>query len=808
MSRYAELFKAAKSDIPQGESDNYQETPQVGHKLFTLLFVDDEENVLNALKRVFMEENYEVLTAGSGDEALKLIESNPVHLVVSDYKMPGITGSELLREIKNRWPETIRIMLTGHADINAIMGAVNEGAVYKFITKPWNDEDLRLTISLALQQYSLMQENRKLKDLAKEQQIKIKNYSNLFDEYRGILGSIIVKAGIITNEQWDKSLKEKADDEFIGDTIVRLGFATETKIAQALQKHQNRDFVDLKEIQVNPNVAKFLPKELCKKNRLLPIKLDGKNLTIAMADPSDIIKIDNISMLTGFKVIPVIARSSDILSQIRGIYGEDTDLGMSQDIDETLELEPIDEIDIVIEDEEADVSVQELINSSGVPPIIRIVNAIILEALRYQSSDIHIEPKAKYTIVRYRIDGMLHTKIKIPSHLHPATISRVKILAGMDISERRKPQDGRITIKTGTRIVDVRVSTMPTISGEKVVMRVLDKNAAIKNMSELGVSPDDLQRLDLVIKKPQGILISTGPTGSGKTTMLYSILNEMLKSTKNFETIEDPVEYFLEGANQIYVKEKIGLSFASVLRATMRQDPDVILVGEVRDFETADVAFKAALTGHMVLTSLHTNNTVASITRLIDLGVKTYLISSALEGIIAQRLVRKICQHCKTPVDPEKDYLKVLKIPEGTFDRVTIGKGCSRCNNTGYFGRTGIFEIFVMNDEFRQLIGSSYKESEIMNLARAGGMKTLIEDGIEKVRSGITTLEELIRVIGPPTRYERQCEQCSRMIDIKFLFCPYCGVFKHNICHSCKMPLEEEWTTCPFCGKLKKDKNI
>jgi type II secretory ATPase GspE/PulE/Tfp pilus assembly ATPase PilB-like protein/FixJ family two-component response regulator len=808
MSKYAELFKAAKSDIPMGENDNSHETPQSGHMLFTLLFVDDEENVLNALKRVFMEENYEVLTAGSGDEALKLIESNPVHLIVSDYKMPGITGSELLREVKNRWPGTIRIMLTGHADINAIMGAVNEGAVYKFITKPWNDEDLRLTISLALQQYSLMQENRKLKDLAKEQQIKIKNYSNLFDEYRGILGSIIVKAGIITNEQLDKSLKEKADDEFIGDTIVRLGFATETKIAQALQKHQNRDFVDLKEMQVNPNIAKFLPKDLCKKNRLLPIKLDGKNLTIAMADPSDIIKIDNIAMLTGFKVIPVIARSSDILSQIREIYGEGTDLGMPQDIDETLELEPIDEIDIVIEDEEADVSVQELLNSSGVPPIIRIVNAIILEALRYQSSDIHIEPKAKYTIVRYRIDGMLHTKIKIPSHLHPATISRVKILAGMDISERRKPQDGRITIKTGTRIVDVRVSTMPTINGEKVVMRVLDKNAAIKKISGLGVSPDDLQRLELVIKKPQGILISTGPTGSGKTTMLYSILNEMLKSTKNFETIEDPVEYFLEGANQIYVKEKIGLSFASVLRATMRQDPDVILVGEVRDFETADVAFKAALTGHMVLTSLHTNNTVASITRLIDLGVKAYLISSALEGIIAQRLVRKVCQHCKTLVDPEKDYLKVLKIPETTFDSVTIGKGCSRCNNTGYLGRTGIFEIFVMNDEFRQLIGSSYKESEIMNLARAGGMKTLIEDGIDKVRSGTTTLEELIRVIGPPTRYERQCEQCSRMIDIKFLFCPYCGVFKHNICHSCKMPLEEEWTTCPFCGKLKKDKNI
>lgn len=284
--------------------------------------------------------------------------------------------------------------------------------------------------------------------------------------------------------------------------------------------------------------------------------------------------------------------------------------------------------------------------------------------------------------------------------------------------------------------------------------------------------------------------------------MLYSILYEMLQSTKNYETIEDPVEYFLEDASQVYVRERIGLSFAFVLRSTLRQDPDVILVGEIRDHETADVAFKAALTGHMVLTSLHTNNTVASITRLIDIGVKPYLIASAIEGIIAQRLVRRVCQYCKTSTAPDKEIIKLLKIPENTFKEVSVGKGCSKCNNTGYLGRTGIFELFAMNDEFRQLISSDYKESEIMNLAKAGGMKTLIEDGIEKVRLGITTLEELFRVIGPPTKYERQCENCGNMIDIKFLFCPYCGIFRHNICHNCKMPLEE-WVTCPFCGTKK-----
>ncbi|MBZ0157347.1 MAG: Flp pilus assembly complex ATPase component TadA [Alphaproteobacteria bacterium] len=776
---------------------------------FTLLFVDDEEDVLNALRRIFLEENYRILTAPSAEKVLSLMQENAVHLVISDYKMPGMTGSELLREIKERWPETIRIMLTGHADVNAIMGAINEGAVYKFITKPWNDDDLRITVSLALQQYSLIQENKKLKEVAKQQQQKLRNYSALFDEYRGILSSILLKAGIISPEQLGKASKEKMPDEQIGDTLVRLGHVSEATIVKVLQKNQGIDAIDLGEMHINPNIARFLPRDLCEKNRLIPVKMEGKHLFIAMADPSDVVKTDNISLLTGFKVVPLIARSSEIVQQLRRLYGERSEGEATGEPEiNAEELDPIEDIDIVIEEEEAEANVQELVSSSGVPPIVRIVNAIVLEAMRYQASDIHIEPKTKYTVIRYRIDGMLHTKIKVPSTLHAAVVSRIKILAKMDISERRKPQDGRITIKTGTRIVDLRVSTMPTISGEKVVMRMLDKGASIKKISELGMLPYDLQRLEVIIRKPQGILISTGPTGSGKTTMLYSILYEMLKPTKNFETIEDPVEYFLEDANQVYVRERIGLSFASVLRATLRQDPDVLLVGEIRDYETADVAFKAALTGHMVLTSLHTNNTVASITRLTDIGVKPYLIASAVEGIIAQRLLRKICPHCKTTASPDPEVLHLLKVPDTAFGEVATGKGCGRCNQTGYLGRTGIFELFAMNDEFRQLISTDYKESEIMNLARAGGMRTLIEDGLEKVKAGVTTPEELLRVLGPPTRYERQCESCGNMIDIKFLFCPHCGSFRHDICHACKMPLEEEWKVCPFCGTVRrKQKN-
>ncbi|MFZ5996047.1 MAG: ATPase, T2SS/T4P/T4SS family [Nitrospirota bacterium] len=802
MPRYADLFKGGQRETGN-ESDLTQHAFDGSSNRFTLLFVDDEENVLHALRRIFLDENYEILTAPTGADALKLMEDNVIHLVISDFKMPGMNGADLLKEIKTRWPETIRIMLTGHADIQAIMGAVNEGAVYKFITKPWNDEDLRLTVSLALQQYALIQENKRLKEIAREQQIRIKNYATVFDEYRGILGSIMVKTGELSNEQLEEALKEKRDDEFISDTLVRLGFSTEAKIIKAIQKHQNVDSIDFREVHINPNIARFLPRDICEKNRLIPVKLDGKNLTIAMADPSDIIKLDNISVMTGFRVIPVVASSSDIMAQIKRIYGtrEGGHGGeILEEIEEVAELEPLDEIDIVIEDEESDVNVQELISSSGVPPVIRIVNAIILEALRYQASDIHIEPKSKCTLIKYRIDGMLYTKIKIPTNLHPATISRIKILAKMDIAERRRPQDGRITLKAGTRIVDLRASTMPTINGEKIVLRILDKNASIKRITELGMLADDLKKLEIIIKKPQGILISTGPTGSGKTTMLYSILHAMLQTTKNYETIEDPVEYFLEDVSQVYVREQIGLSFASVLRATLRQDPDVILVGEIRDNETADVAFKAALTGHMVLTTLHTNDTVSSITRLIDIGVKPYLIASALEGIIAQRLVRKVCPHCKMTVVPDKDELKMLTIPENTFEEVAKGKGCDRCNSTGYLGRTGIFEIFAMNDEFRRIISSDYREPELKNLAKAGGMRTLMGDGIEKVRQGITTLDELLRVIGPPTRYERTCEKCGAMIDAKFIFCPFCGTFKQSICRHCKMPLEEEWVVCPSCG--------
>jgi len=769
----------------------------------SVLLVDDEENVLDSLKRAFAGAGHRIMAASSAEEAVNILEANRVDVIVSDYSMPKITGSDLLKTVKDRWPETIRIMLTGHADVQSIMGAVNEGAVFKFITKPWNNEDLKLTISLALRQHALVRENMLLKEMARKQQLKIKNYAVMMDENRTILGYVLDRAGVVPKDEYREAMDQRIDGEVALETLVRLGLAGEMQIIEALRSYLDLELVDLSETTLNEAVVKFLPRDLCEKGRMIPLELDAHQMTLAMADPSDMYKCDNLSLMTGLKINVVIARASEILRQLARVYDEN-ERADGADPDFISDIDPLDEVDIVIEAEEDTVNIQQMTTSLEIPPIIRIVNAIISEAIRLRASDIHIEPKNAHTIIRYRIDGMLCGKIKIPPELHLATVSRIKILSRIDIAERRRPQDGRVTVSAGGRTVDIRVSCMPTIIGEKIVMRILDKTASIRKLEELGVLDADLQKINNLKRKPQGMIIATGPTGSGKTTMLYSILNEMLERSKSFQTIEDPVEYFLQDASQVLVREKIGLSFASVLRATLRQDPDVILVGEIRDLPTADVAFKAALTGHMVLSTLHTNNSVASITRMIDLGIKPYLIASALEGIIAQRLVRRICVHCKVACKPEAGILDLLRISPDMFGgQVYRGQGCDKCNQTGYAGRTGIFEIFLLNEDYRHFICENYRESGLYDMARANGMMSLLEAGAEKVRMGETTLAELLRVLGPQVGQERVCSGCEKTIDARFLFCPYCGEFKQNSCIKCRMPLEPDWSNCPFCGQAR-----
>lgn len=770
-------------------------------KGYGLLFVDDEENVLNAMKRLFRRENYRIFLANGAEKALTVLEKEKIQLIVSDHRMPGMTGAELLIKVKQMYPDTIRIMLTGYADVNAIMGAVNEGAVYKFITKPWNDEDLRLTVGLALEQYDLIQENRALKVEKVSQQKKINQLSKFVNTHRSQIGKTLVKKGLIRQDQLDQALAmQSRSNKILPIILVEMGFCDDRAISKIFQTDLQISGVDPAQFHVPAAFASLIPRDICIKNTLIPLKRAEGKLIVAMGDPSDFTKVDDLKFLAGMPVESVYAAPQNIISKIKEVYGEEEEDDDSL-ITEMNMSDPTESIEIIIDDEQDDLGLDQLLSEKDQPPAIRIVNAIISDALRHGASDVHIEPKTKYLMVRYRIDGLLQDKIHVPIAMHPSIVSRIKVMAELDISERRRPQDGRVTVKTSSKMVDMRLSTLPTINGEKIVLRILDRNSSIKDIDELGFSAKDLKSVNLMISQPQGCLLTTGPTGSGKTSSLYSLLQKNATVTKNFTTIEDPVEYFMSMAEQVMVKEKIGLTFSSVLRAILRQDPNVIMLGEIRDFDTAEIAFHAALTGHLVLSTLHTNGSVASITRLKDMGIKPYVICDALIGIIAQRLVRKICTHCVKEDETPEEIMGSLGLDSKIHNFKTFkGAGCERCHHTGYSGRIGLFEVFRIDGEIKQLIHKEAGESELLRAARLSGMTTLLDDGIEKIRSGKTTCEEILRVLGPQNTMAVECPGCKSMLLERYNFCPHCGFRITVRCSSCGNHIESGWNSCAHCG--------
>lgn len=797
MSRFASLFLTSQETqkppngidaAGQGKTDRYR-----------ILFVDDEANVLKAMRRIFRQENYELVTAASGSEALTVLDSmQPIHVVVSDHRMPGMSGTELLKAVKAKYPATIRIMLTGYADTDAVMGAVNDGAVYKFITKPWNDDDLRLTVGLALEQYDLIQENRSLKKHAETQKKEIKRLSRFVNTHRSQLGTILTKANRVEKSLLEKALAIQAkSNAVLPKILVNIGAITEKDILNAIEKHTDINRVFPAEFNVPEALASLIPREICEKNVLLPLKRHGQQLIVAMADPTDYAKIDDLSFITGMPVQPAIAASREILDKINDIYGE---LDNFDDVLSEMDLsDPTEQIEIILDEADEGSDIEELLRAKDKPPAIRIVNAIISDALRHGASDVHIEPKTKYIMVRYRIDDLLIDKLHIPLNMNLAIVSRIKVMSDLDIAERRRPQDGRITVKSSTRMVDMRISTLPTINGEKVVLRILDKNAASKEIEELGFAGKDLTVVSQFIERPQGILLATGPTGSGKTTTLYGMLRKGAKVTKNFTTIEDPVEYNMNMAEQVNVRDKIGLSFSMALRSILRQDPNVIMLGEIRDQETADVAFHAALTGHLVLSTLHTNSSIAAITRLRDMGLEPYIISDALIGVVAQRLVRKICERCKGRDTPEPEMLQALKIVDTDFESYK-GGGCDHCNNSGYRGRIGVYEIFQVDSEIKRMIHQDATEPELLHAARLTGMTTLLEDAVKKIRQGTTTCDEVLRVFGPQNTTQISCTHCSALMEQRYPFCPYCGKALVRLCPQCSQLLARDWQHCPQCG--------
>jgi type II secretory ATPase GspE/PulE/Tfp pilus assembly ATPase PilB-like protein len=498
-------------------------------------------------------------------------------------------------------------------------------------------------------------------------------------------------------------------------------------------------------------VAALIPHSFCQRQWVVPLKLNGRRLLLAVADPLDSGLLDDLRFVSGLEVQPVMAPSAAIKAKIAEVYGAGDEVSFKEMETLVASSDPYESIEVVIDEEGEDLlSLEELLRSTEEPPAIRLVNAVILEAIRLGASDIHIQPRTKSVVVRMRIDGILTDKIHIPQKLLQSLVSRIKVMAELDISERRRPQDGRLTVKTPLRIVDLRISTLPTINGEKVVMRILDRNAAVHHIEGLGFSARDLAKVLMMVAKPQGIILTTGPTGSGKTTTLYSMLQHDANPEKNYITIEDPVEYYMDMAGQVMIKEKIGLTFPLVLRSILRQDPDVVLLGEIRDLETAEVAFHAALTGHQVYSTLHTNSAVATISRLLDLGMKPYVVATALEGVIAQRLVRKICEHCREAVEGDPRALAVLGhgFAPGTL-KLYRGKGCDHCHGSGYSGRAGLYEVFIPDEALRHLISSGASIMEINSAAREAGNTLLIDDARSKVDLGITTAEEVLRVLGP-----------------------------------------------------------
>lgn len=556
------------------------------------------------------------------------------------------------------------------------------------------------------------------------------------------IGGLLLKRGSITQEQLDTALAfQKEKNIKLGMALTRLHIIKESALLQILSEQHGVPAIKISEFTIDSDVIKVISAEVAEKYNVLPIALKNSTLIVAMTDPSNIFALDDLKFLTGYRIEPFVASDEAIMTSIDFYYQTATSTDSLLSEFEDADVEHIDISD--------DVDLSELAQESEDAPVIKLVNAVLSEAVERGASDIHIESYEKSFRIRYRVDGTLSEVMKPPLKMRNAIVSRIKIMSKLDIAERRLPQDGRIKLKMGkNREMDYRVSVLPTLFGEKVVMRLLDKSNLQLDMTKLGF--DDQQILDFkdAIYKPYGMVLVTGPTGSGKTTTLYSALSELNKVTENISTCEDPVEFNLEGINQVQIHEDIGLNFASALRSFLRQDPDIILVGEIRDFETAEIGIKAALTGHMVLSTLHTNDAPGTINRLLNMGIEPFLVSSAVNLILAQRLARKICQDCKEPTAKlSEDMLaKLGPVPEG-FHEATLykGRGCDTCKGTGYKGRIALYEVMPMYEPIKELVLQGASAIEIKREAISAGMQTLRQSGIQKMISGVTTLEEVLR---------------------------------------------------------------
>jgi len=544
------------------------------------------------------------------------------------------------------------------------------------------------------------------------------------------LGDYLVEAGVITDQQLQQALIEQKNSGLkLGDQLITSGLISEQQLIDTLQTQLNIPFVNLSRVEIEQRAINLIPDKLARRYNVLPLRIENNRLIVAMEDPLDYYAIDDIRMGTGFVVEPVMTRREDLQRLINRYYS------IQGSVESLFPERP---------------SYMEETRFEQLPeedaPIIRLIDQIIHEAVQMKASDIHFDPDDRRMRIRYRMDGMLQTIREFPPHLISVIAARLKVLANLDIAENRKPQDGRFHMTVDRHVIDIRVSILPTIHGEKIVLRLLDQSRMITEIEKLGFSPDNEHKFKNMIAVPYGAILVTGPTGSGKTTTLYSALSRLNKDEVNIVTIEDPVEYQLTGINQVQVNRKVGVTFSSALISILRQDPNIIMIGEIRDAETAEIAIRAALTGHLVLSTLHTNDAISTISRLIDMGVEPFLVASSINGIVAQRLVRKVCPECRTMREPTREEREYLRLYRLEVDRVAEGRGCDSCNFTGYKGRIAIHEVLTLDEKLREMVMQSHPVSVYRAYLQSQGFQTMFHDGWSKIAQGITTMAEVMRV--------------------------------------------------------------
>jgi type IV pilus assembly protein PilB len=558
------------------------------------------------------------------------------------------------------------------------------------------------------------------------------------------LGELLVREKLISLQQLRQAQEEqRRSGQNLGYTLSKLGYIADDDITNFLSTQYRLPAIDLENYEIDPEVIRLVSRDVCEKHKILPVSRSGSSLIVAMADPTNLHAIDDIKFLTGYNVEPVVASETAIQHAIERYYN------VGPNYDEVMAEFNIADEDIDFSGDSEEINALELERASADAPVVRLVNVLLLNAIRKGASDIHVEPYERKLRVRYRVDGVLQEEMTPPLKLKSALVSRLKIMSQLDIAERRLPQDGRIKLKLGRgREMDFRVSVLPTMWGEKVVLRLLDKSNLQLDMAKLGFDPKPLTDFKWAINQPWGMVLVTGPTGSGKTTTLYSALSELNQTDVNISTAEDPVEYNLPGINQVQMHDEIGLNFAMSLRSFLRQDPDIIMVGEIRDFETAEIAVKAALTGHLVLSTLHTNDAPATISRLLNMGVEPFLITASVNLVLAQRLARKVCVDCKASIDFDKDALLDMGVSAEQVQTAKIvkGAGCATCNGTGYKGRIALYEVMRFTDELKEMVLGGSSGAELKAAAIKGGMSTLRMSGIKKILEGVTTPEEVMRV--------------------------------------------------------------